>query len=458
VIKEKMKTKTKVLAIVEIAIVLCSVFLVAIPAIAAEQNQEMQKTSASVITTASASTLLEDTLDDLYGNYILDIYGNANEDDTIDMGDVVYTKLAIFGKKPKAELCDAKYDGRINVLDVIQTKLIILGKEKELTIIDSADRIVTVKKPLKKLVVSPNQLEVSRSLKVPKDMMVGIIAKTPLQVAFFPEFSEVPFVGWSPPDLEAIVNLNPDAVITSGDRWSTSNPWKDELTSYGIPVIGFRFHFPRIYAEEVKTLGYILDKENEAEEYIDFYNKVMIPILEEIKMISEEDKQKVYYEVVYGPWRTCSHYSFLDLTGGVDIFPEAAYGKCLTVDPEAVIDRNPDIIVKEARWGMGGYHMDAEDITELKKVRDEIMSRPELQNVKAVKDGRVYIITPNVLADFPRHSIEPFIQIAYQAKWFHPVLFGDLHPKAIHQEYLTRFQGLDIDLDKQGVFAYPEPS
>jgi iron complex transport system substrate-binding protein len=68
----------------------------------------MQKVSATEVTTAS-----ED-------DFVLGIYGNANEDDTIDMGDVVYTKLAIFGKKPKTELCDAKYDGRINVLDVIE--------------------------------------------------------------------------------------------------------------------------------------------------------------------------------------------------------------------------------------------------------------------------------------------------------------------------------------------------
>jgi uncharacterized membrane protein YeiB len=89
-----MKTKTKTIALVEIAIVLCSVFLVALPAIAAEQTT--QKVSATEITTAS-----ED-------DFVLDIYGNGNEDDTIDMGDVVYTKLAIFGKKPKTELCDAK--------------------------------------------------------------------------------------------------------------------------------------------------------------------------------------------------------------------------------------------------------------------------------------------------------------------------------------------------------------
>jgi len=42
------------------------------------------------------------------------------------------------------------------------------------------------------------------------------------------------------------------------------------------------------------------------------------------------------------------------------------------------------------------------------------------------------------------------------AKWFHPDLFEDLDPKAIHQEYLTRFQGLDYDLDEHGVFVYPD--
>jgi iron complex transport system substrate-binding protein len=41
------------------------------------------------------------------------------------------------------------------------------------------------------------------------------------------------------------------------------------------------------------------------------------------------------------------------------------------------------------------------------------------------------------------------------AKWFHPDLFKDLDPQAIHQEYLNRFQNLDYNLDKNGVFVYP---
>lgn len=41
--KKKVNTKTKMLVLLEIAIVLCSVLLVALPAISADQNQGMEK-------------------------------------------------------------------------------------------------------------------------------------------------------------------------------------------------------------------------------------------------------------------------------------------------------------------------------------------------------------------------------------------------------------------------------
>jgi iron complex transport system substrate-binding protein len=135
-----MKTKNKMIVMVEIAIVLCSLFLVALPAIVAEQNQEMHEMSASTIATAS-----ED-------DYVLGIYGNANEDDTIDMRDLTYVKLIFFGKKPETELADAKYDGEINPLDFIQIKLIIVGKEKELTVVDDRGRIKVFKLPMKRII------------------------------------------------------------------------------------------------------------------------------------------------------------------------------------------------------------------------------------------------------------------------------------------------------------------
>jgi iron complex transport system substrate-binding protein len=80
------------------------------------------------------------------------IYGNANEDDVLDMRDVTYIKLVIFGKKPATTFADANYDGKISMLDIGQTKLIILGKEKQLTIVDQAARVVTVPRPIERIV------------------------------------------------------------------------------------------------------------------------------------------------------------------------------------------------------------------------------------------------------------------------------------------------------------------
>ena len=451
-----MKTKNKIVAIAEIAIVLCSVFLVAtLPAIAAEQNQGMQKVSTNEVTTAS-----ED-------DFVLGIYGNANEDDTINMGDVVYTKLAIFGKKPKTELCDAKYDGRINVLDVIQTKLIILGKEKELTLVDSKERIVTVKKPLKRIVSSQRlAIEMLKTLKVSTDRIVGVssVMQRPgyENDILFPEFQDKPTVGnlWTP-DVEAILNLNPDVVMLMAVHMGgspTLNNAQNVLESAGIPVI-------RVYggvwgknlAEEVKKLGYVFGKQDEADEFVYFYNKHMDSIKEKVEKIPAENKHKpkVYFESSKSYSVVGDKHQDVEAAGGENIFEERG-----AVDPEAVIDRNPDIIVKVALLSASGYRLDSDDTTEIEKVKEEIMNRPELQNVKAVKEGRVYVISCRIVPWGPASigACRALLQNAYLAKWFHPELFEDLDPKAIHQEYLTRFQGLDIDLDEKGVFAYPEPS
>ena len=442
-----MKTKNKIVAIVEIAIVLCSVFLVALPGIAAEQNAQKVGTSKVTVT---------GVFDKVYRPWWpLGVYGNANEDDTIDMGDVVYTKLAIFGKKPETKLCDAKYDGRINVLDVIQTKLIILGRESELTIIDTLIQNVTFKKPVKTIVIgSTGILEVVRSLGVQKEMVVGVPSERMMDPSFFPEFVDVLAIG-SPPDIEAILNINPDAVFFFVG--ANMNPYQDKLELAGISVARFRCAEKCLLPEEAKKLGYIFDKEEETEEYLDWRENILNSINETVEEIPEEDKPKVYIEAgrPYFCYSAYGYFGYIAEAGGKDIFIESTLGN---VDPEAVIQRNPDIIVKVASCTAGGYGVDADDTTELEKIRDEIMNRPELQEVKAVKSEKVYVITNHLTPWGPCTGNREYIQIAYQAKWFHPELFEDLDPKEIHQEYLTRFQGLDIDLDKKGVFVYPEPS
>ena len=437
-----MKTKNKVVALLEIAVVLCSVFLVAVPTIAAEQNKTTHEVSASVVTPAS-----ED-------EYVLDIYGNANEDYTIDMRDVTYTKLVIFGKKPETELADAYYDDEVDVLDVVQIKLIILGRESELTVVDSTDRIVTVKKPVERIVTATTTVtEVTRMLGA-KDRVVGVTKYVVAKPTYFPELSKLPSVGGWGPDAEMILSLNPDLVTT----------WEHDITTWhldeklpGIPVVAFKFRVPAEMKEEIMKLGYILGKKDRAEEFFDdFYDKYIDLIGARTEGLSEEKKPKVYLETWY-TYQAAGGDSFfqqiIDIAGGRNIFADVEEDT-FDVEAEEVAWRNPDIIIKYATKGVGGVEnsgYDSDDSSDFQALRESIMNRPGLARVSAVENERIYIIEAYLIGGLTQP-----MGVTYFAKWLQPELFEDLDPQAIHQEFIDNFcPGLDFDVSEHGVFVYP---
>jgi len=439
--------KTKIATLLGIAIVLCSLFLVAtLPATAIEQSQTTQKVSApGGVTTAS-----ED-------DYVLDIYGNANEDDTIDMRDLTYVKLIFFGKKPVTELADAKYDGKINPLDFVQIKMIIVGKEKELTIVDSADRTVTVKKPVERII--PCMPPIAEAIQVldAVDEVVGVSYvitgeyKKADKSRSFPILSKLPSVGGHPVDYETVLSLNPDVVIEYVHK--RPDDLQEHLT--GVPVLGLSFFDIRLMKEEMQKLGYILDKEAEAEEYLEWYEENVNTIKDRIDSLSDDEKPRIYYGGHGNFYKTRTNGGRLLLgvmAGGRNIaadLPGASRYGSVTVDPEWVIEQNPDVILVTAWAGVNGAYA-TDDPSGIKEVWDSVINRPELANIAAVKNGKVFIghydleLAPSCVA-----------ALAYLAKQLHPDLFDDLDPQAIHQEYVDRFKRIDFNVYEHGVFVYP---
>jgi iron complex transport system substrate-binding protein len=432
--KEKMKTKNKMLILMEIAIVVCSVLLVAIPGIAAEQTR--QEVSVSEVTTAS-----ED-------DYVLGIYGNANEDDTIDMRDLTYVKLIFFGERPETELADAKYDAEINPLDFVQIKLIIVGKEKELTLVDTADRIVTVKKPVERVVwMNIYSADVPQMFGI-EDKIVGVGDYIKEEGVRFPEHSKLSSVGRSPPDYEMILSLNPGVYMTYGGRRYTLEH-ANKLP--GVTVVGMYFYKPDILVEELEKLGYIFGKKDEVKRYIDnFHDKYMGLIKERTKRLSEEEKPKVM--VVYGDKvsgaKSGTHQQIEECCGR-NVFADVSESS-VEIDPEEVIKRNPDVILRKIRAtdvGGSGYHSD--DTSRLKEMWEEITNRPEWSNVSAVKNRRVYITHLDL-----SYGLSDPVAMIYWAKWFHPDLFEDMDPQTIHQEFIDEFLSIDFNVYEHGVFVY----
>jgi iron complex transport system substrate-binding protein len=397
----------------------------------------------------------------------LDIFGNANLDDAIDDRDVAYVEEVIQGTKSTTYLADANQDNVVDKSDIEQIEAIINGDEKELTLIDSNNRTVTVNIPLQRVATTNRHfLEVLQSLKASKDTIVGVPEgiKRPGYSLLYPDFQDKPAISGgenpsSEPDCEALLKLKPDVAIIYG-YYNGSDAAQNVLESAGIKVIRLSFNRPNVpglFKTEVTKAGYLFGKKKAADDLLAFYDHCSELVEEKVKDLSDNEKPKVYSEAFTNPYVTTVRYAHIETCGGKNIFPGNGSEDSYAVDPEEVIKDNPDIIIKMVpSTTVCGYDVDADNTSNLQEIRDEILNRKELKNVNAIKNGKVYVISGHIMAAGPFSGVKYFIQDLYQAKWLHPDLFKDLDPKAIHQEYLTKFQGLDIDLEKNGVFVYPE--
>ncbi len=431
--------KTKSLNKLLTAIVLCTLFLVALPGIGIAAAQEGET---------------------------LDIYGNANEDDAIDMRDFTYTARIILGLEDETTLADADYGGDVNVGDMTQIGLIILGRENELTLVDAADRIVTVNKPVERIVTGlPETAEVVRILGA-WDRVVGRDYYTTEEMfPFFPGADELPVVtgpmSCYDVDYEKVFELDPDIFLTF---YAPYPEFEDIIATLEpeIPVVTFNFDDTTTMAENIRKLRYVLNTEEKGEEYITWYEGVINDITEKTAGLSEDDKPKVFfwffnwdyqeqYMTLAGDYSAVQ--SQLDIVGGTNI-AEDMTGWFPYVSEEWLIGEDIDVILCWASSAVVpafGYYTD--DTTVARETRDWIMDaneNPALSGSDAVQDGRVYL--HEHMAMSPRVVVTQ----AYTAKWLHPELFSDLDPKSIHQEYLTRFMRIDYDLDEHGILFYPE--
>jgi iron complex transport system substrate-binding protein len=119
------------------------------------------------------------------------------------------------------------------------------------------------------------------------------------------------------------------------------------------------------------------------------------------------------------------------------------------VDPEWVLKQNPPNILLITGNRYMGYDISNSSI--VSDLRNEFMERSDVSGLDAVKNGNVFLVSGLISIG----GANGLLGAVYHAKEFHPELFRDLDPKEMHQEYLDKFQGIDFDMDKEGLFVYP---
>jgi iron complex transport system substrate-binding protein len=401
----------------------------------------------AILSAALPLTLASEASDDL-----LRIFGNANMDDEINEADVAFTQGIISGSNAPTKLADANFDGKIDALDVDRINEIIKGEEKELTVADSIDRNVTIKMPVNKLIaLGSYRTEAVKILKA-EDEVVGVSSDIKDLKYYYPVLAEKPAVGtWSAPDCEAIVKLLPDIVITSANL-DRATKLEESLKPAGIAVLGLDFYRDNILRSEMKTLGFILNKNEEADKYLQWRNGYEQPIRDHVAELKKEDKPRLFME--WGTKNTISEISsygtgssgdsVCNFAGGINIaadLPE--YPK---VDSEWILKENPDVIIKSLApsSGSAGWNSTTEAADILKSYID---GRPGWSNLDAVKNNRIYLISTEIA-----WGPDAIVGDAYYAKWLHPEI--DIDPTKIYKEYLEQFMGLAYP--EGVVLGYPE--
>jgi len=380
-------------------------------------------------------------------DYTLGIYGNANEDDTINMQDVTYTERIILEYSDQTQLSDGMYDDRINMQDVTQIELIILGQENELTLIDQADRIVTVPRPIERVVLvgmlnslrTLVQLDVADKI-VATSTVAGFIYDEPGRFKYFSplhraaaELGEIPRIDYKNPNLEFILTLKPD-LIMSYAAYSDSDMIQENT---GIPtVLSGKSTGGDLSFEQHRFMGIVMGRENEAEELILYVNEKLDELRDVTSGMSDSEKPKVLVVHLGGGGvpeditTVMVRYDPVEIAGGINVAEECiGEPSSVVVSKEYIIAWNPDIILLGSSPSKE-HHISIEDV----------LSDPDLQTLNAIKNKRVYYAKGCMIGWDPATvTAEAF----YFAKLFHPDEFVDMDVEKECNEILERFYGVD---------------
>ncbi|OPY50229.1 MAG: Periplasmic binding protein [Methanosaeta sp. PtaU1.Bin060] len=390
----------------------------------------------------------------------LQIYGNANMDEIIDSADITYLEKVIKGEAEQTQFSDANDDGTIDQKDIDQVQKIIDGNEDNLIVFDDTARAVKIPEPVKSFVYHGHNSYVYETVRAigAADRIIGITDRFITQggnrysKSYFPELlnNNVANVGdLQAVNYEVINNLNPDVVLTDAAEYYDYTKTPDTaVVALDVNITNSK--------EACMRYGYIFGKVSEAKEYLDWYTNIENKIAEKTKDIADANKPLVYvssYNVDTTNFQVPARDNYRAVmaknAGGRYIGDELSGTGIQDVDAEWVIARNPDVMIFSAANSILGY-----DITDDKNVTeaiDEFLKRPEFADVNAVKNKKIYMVShPYILCG----GASGLIGTIYYAKWLYPDLFSDIDAQAIHQEYVTKFQHLDIDVSKS-ISVYP---
>jgi len=269
---------------------------------------------------------------------------------------------------------------------------------------DQMSRKVTIpKKPERIISLAPSNTEILFCLGL-GDKVVGVtnFCDYPEEVKAIQKIGD-----YSEPNMEQIIALEPDLVLATAFQEEQVK----QMEKLNIPTLVIEpATIDEMLDESIYLVGKAAGAEEKASEVRESLKERVSDVLSKTNNISESERPIVFYELYPSPIMTAGPGTFIDeiiwMAGGLNLAhdAESSYPE---YSQEMIIAKNPDIILYS-------HHGTAKDNPE------QIINRPGWQNVKAIKNGKVFYIDGNIIQRTTPRLIDALEQIA---KIIHPELF-----------------------------------
>lgn len=254
------------------------------------------------------------------------------------------------------------------------------------------------------------------------------------QAGFKNRFTENEVIGKNQRELnyEKIIELNPQVLILTGNGdWDVA---QKKLEPFGIKVIVCDSYYTDQFFNSVRMLGVVFGKQSRADELCSYFQSKLDYIEQRLENI---EKKRVYFEY-RNPGNTTVpgdyFYKMVEYAGGDNLFKDS---KATKINLEEVVNRNPEYIVKVSETKVYSSYLPPTS-EDMQRIMNEIRSRPGWDEINAVKNNHVLL-----LSHYVHGGAAKLVGTMYIAKFLYPDQLSELHPEEIFKTWVTKYQGLD---------------
>ncbi|WP_104373281.1 ABC transporter substrate-binding protein [Desulfocucumis palustris] len=318
----------------------------------------------------------------------------------------------------------------------------------EKTVVDMSGKTVKVPAEVNKIVVTcyggaTNEIVVLGAA----DKIVGQPSQEnfPHLLKFEPQFKNIPDAGsFDNISVEEIIRLKPDVVIAS----VTSPKGNKKLEDAGIPVVTVLTGRATIdgLKKEFKMMGEVLNKENEANTLIGFWDSRLKMLKDEAAGLTADKQKKVYYMLGI-PLRTDGSawgQDFITTAGGINV--ARGVDNANQVSAEQVLQWNPDVIIMSSNIGPTKNHF---------IMADELKNNAQMTNINAVKNNQLYQC-PIGAFWWDRPSPESILGIMWLARTLYPDTFANINLARETGEFFKTFYHYSLTDQEFKAFFNPQ--